>query len=110
MKIWHGHDWNEIASSNDLSKIYCDDCKLYDAYHILIDGEHIFLLEISISKSWMNQNDEKFKWVKIKVILVQVTQKSICTKMELVISYSVLNRFWWTKDPIKSNKRGYKGM
>ena len=31
---------------------------LFDAYHTLIDGDHIFLLKISISKYWINQNDE----------------------------------------------------
>ena len=58
MKIRHGYDWSEITSPNDLTKVYCDNCKLYDAYHTLIYGEDIFLLEISMSKSWMKQNDE----------------------------------------------------
>ena len=57
-KIWHGYDWNKITSPNDLGKIYCNNSKLYDVYHTLIDGEHIFLLKISISKNWMKQNDE----------------------------------------------------
>ena len=39
------------TSPNDLGKVYGDNCKLYDAYHTLIDGEHILLLKISISKS-----------------------------------------------------------
>ena len=32
-------------------KIYCDNGKLYDPYHTLIDGEHILLLKLSISKN-----------------------------------------------------------
>ena len=66
MKIWHGYDWNEITSPNDLGKIYCHSCKLYDAYHTLIDGEHILLLKISISKSWMKQNDENLSELELK--------------------------------------------
>ena len=66
MKIWHGYDWNEITSPNDLGKIYCDNSKLYDAYHTLIDGEHIFLLKISISKNWMKQNDENMTELELK--------------------------------------------
>ena len=58
MKIWHSYDWNEITSPNDFSKFYCDNCKFYDAYHTLIDGEYIFLLEIKIYKSWMDENDK----------------------------------------------------
>ena len=51
MKIWHGYDWNKITSPQDLGKFYCDNYKFYDAYHMLIDGEDISLLEIEISKS-----------------------------------------------------------
>ena len=46
--------WGRVKSS----KFSRDNCKFYDAYHTLINGEHILLLEIKISKSWMNQNDE----------------------------------------------------
>ena len=63
MKIWHGYDWNEITSPNDLGKIYCE---LYDAYHTLIDGEHIFLLNIATSKNWMKQNDEDMTELQLK--------------------------------------------
>ena len=66
MKIWHGYDWNEITSPNDLGKIYCDNGELYDAYHTLIDGEHIFLLNISTSKNWMKQNDENMTELELK--------------------------------------------
>ena len=66
MKIWHGYDWNKITSPNDLGKIYCDNGELYDAYHMLIDGEHIFLLRISISKNWMKQNDENMTELELK--------------------------------------------
>ena len=41
---------NQIKSPQDLGKIYCDKCKLFNTYHTLIDGEHIFLLKISIPK------------------------------------------------------------
>jgi len=48
-------------------------------------------------------------WVKYnQVILVWVAQKSSYTKMDLVISFSILNL--WTKDQIKGNNNGYKGM
>ena len=66
MRIWHGYDWNEITSHNDLGKFYCDNCKFYDPYHTLIDSEHIFLREIEIPKSWMNQNDENLSELKLK--------------------------------------------
>ena len=58
--------------------------------------------KLNVEKWW------KFEWVRIKVILVQVAQKSICTKLDLVISFSVLNSFWWTKNLIIGNKCGYK--
>ena len=66
MKIWHGYDWNEIMSPNDLGKIYCDNGELYDAYHTLIDGEHIFLLNISTSKNWMKRDDENMTELELK--------------------------------------------
>ena len=55
MNIWHSYDWNWITSPKDLENFYYDNCKLFDAYHTLIDGEHIFLLKISISKNLMKQ-------------------------------------------------------
>ena len=65
MEIWHGYDWNKSTSPNDLGKFYCENCKLYDAYHTLIDGEHIFLFKIS--KSWMKQNDENLGELELKL-------------------------------------------
>ena len=110
MKIWRGYDWDKFISSNDLGRIYCDNGELHDAYHTLIDGEHIFLLEISISKNWMKENDENMTELELKSFWYKSHKKSIFTKMDLVISFSVLNRFWWTKDPIEGNKRGHKGV
>ena len=66
MKIWHVYDWYEITSPNEMSKSYCDNCKFYDAYHTLIDGKHISLLEIEISKIWMNQNDKNLSELELK--------------------------------------------
>ena len=48
---WRTVKTSKITSPNDLGKIYCDNGELYDAYHTLIDGEHIFLLNISTSKN-----------------------------------------------------------
>ena len=80
MKIWHGYDWNEITSPNDLGKFYCDNCKFYDAYHTLIDSEHIFLLEISISKSWMKQNDENLSELELKSFWYNSDKKAFVQK------------------------------
>ena len=77
MKIWHGYDWNEITSPNDLGKIYCDNCKLYDAYYTLIDGEHIFLLENSTSKSWMKENNENLSELELKSFWYKSHKKAL---------------------------------
>ena len=80
MKIWHGYDWNEIPSPNDLGKFYCDNCNFYDAYHTLIDGEHISLLEIEISKSWMNQSDENLSELELKSFWYKSDKKAFVKK------------------------------
>ena len=87
MKIWHSYDGNQIKSLKDSDKIQCDNNNLFDVYHTLIDGKHIFLLRISMSQNWLKENDENLSELESKA------QKSICTKMDLVISFSVLNHF-----------------
>ena len=79
MKIWHGYDWNEITSPKDLGRIYCDNCKLCDAYHTLIDGRHIFLLEISI-KSWKKQNDGNLSELELKSFWYKSHKKAFVQK------------------------------
>ena len=77
MKIWDGYDWYEITFPNDSGKLYCDNCKLYDAYYILIDSEHIFLLEMEICKSWMNQNDENLSELELKSFWYKSNKKHL---------------------------------
>jgi len=60
--------------------------------------EHIFLLETSISKNRMKQNDKNLSELELKSFLYMLHKQNICTKMDLVISFSILNRFGWTKD------------
>ena len=80
MKIWHGYDWNEVTYPNDLDKFYCDNCKFYDAYHTLIDSEHIFLLGVEISKSCMNQNDENLSELESKSLWYKSDKKAFVQK------------------------------
>jgi len=50
-------------------------------------------------------------WVlELKSFLYKLHKKSICPKMDLIISFSILNRFWWTKDQIEGNKCRYRAM
>jgi len=87
-----------------------DNCKLLDAYPTLIDGEHICLLQIFISKNRMKQNDENLSELKLKSFWYKLHKKIICTKMDLILSFSIPNHFWWTKDQIEGNKWRYKAM
>jgi len=58
----------------------------------------------------MKQNDENLSVLELKSFWYKLRKKSICTKMDLIISFSILNRFWWTKDQIEGNKCCYKAM
>jgi len=107
MKIWNIYDWNQITSHKDSG---CDNCKLLDTYPTLIEGEHICLLKIFISKNRMKQNDENLSELELKLFWYKLLKKGIYTKMDLIISFSTLNHFWWTKDQIEGNKCCYKAM
>ena len=39
---------------------------LFDTYHTLIDGEHIFLFKILISNNLIKQNDENLSELELK--------------------------------------------
>jgi len=58
----------------------------------------------------MKQNDENLSELELKSFWYKLHKKGICTKMDLFISFSILNRFWWTKDQIEGNKCRYKAM
>jgi len=58
----------------------------------------------------MKQNDENLSELELKSFWYKFHKKSIYTKMDLIISFSILNRFWWTKDQIEGNKCRYKVM
>jgi len=59
----------------------------------LIDGEHICLLKVSISKNRMKQNDEDLSELELKSFWYKLHKKRICPKMDLIISLSILNHF-----------------
>ena len=58
----------------------------------------------------MKQNNENLSELELKSFWYNLHKKSIYTKMDLVVYFSVLDLFLWTKNPIKGNKPGYKGM
>ena len=58
----------------------------------------------------MKQTDENLSEVELKSFWYKLHKKSICPKMDLIISFSILNSFWWTKDQIEGNKCCYKAM
>jgi len=58
----------------------------------------------------MKQNDEDLSELELKSFWYKLHKKSICPKMDLIISFSILNHFWWTKDQIEDNKCCYKAM
>jgi len=58
----------------------------------------------------MKQNDEYLSELELKSFWYKLHKKSICPKMDLIISFSILNHFWWTKDQIECNKCRYKAM
>ena len=72
-----------------------------------MDGEHIYLPQISISKNRMKQNDQNMSELESKSFWDKLHEENTCTKMNLVISFSFLDRFWWTKGRIKGNNHGY---
>jgi hypothetical protein len=59
----------------------------------VIDREHIYLLKISISKNGMKQNDENLSELELKSFWYKLHKKNICTKMNLIISFSIINCF-----------------
>jgi hypothetical protein len=75
-----------------------------------MDDEHIYLPKTSISRNRMKQNDQNMSELESKSFWYKLHERNNCTKMYLVISFSILDRFWWTKGQIKGNNRGYKGM
>jgi len=58
----------------------------------------------------MKQNDEDLSELELKSFWYKLHKKSICPKIDLIISFSILNCFWWTKDQIEGNKCRYKAM
>ena len=52
----------------------------------------------------MKQNDEDLSELELKSFWYKLHKKSICPKMDLIISFSILNCFWWTKDQIFWNE------
>ena len=58
----------------------------------------------------MKQNDENLSELELNSFWYKLHKKSIYTKIDLIISFSILNHFWWTKDQIEGNKCHYKAM
>jgi len=48
--------------------------------------------------------------LELKSFWYKLHKKSIYTKMDFILSFSILNRFWSTKDQIEGNKHRYKAM
>jgi hypothetical protein len=57
-----------------------------------MDGEHIYLPQISISKNRMKQNDQNMSELESKSFWDKLHERNTCTKMNLVISFSILDR------------------
>ena len=53
---------------------------LFDAYPTLIDGEHICLLKVSISKNRMKQNDEDLSELELKSFWYKLHKQSILSQ------------------------------
>jgi len=58
----------------------------------------------------MMQTDENLSELELKSFVYKLHKKSIYTKMDFIISFSILNHFWWTKDQIEGNKCRYKAI
>jgi hypothetical protein len=59
-----------------------------------MDGEHICLPKLSISQNRMKQNDQNMSELELKSFWYKFAQQNTCTKMDLIISFSIINRFW----------------
>jgi hypothetical protein len=68
-------------------------CKLFDAYPTLIDGKNICLLEFFASNNRMKKNDENLSELELNSFWYKLHKKNICLRMDLVITFSILNRF-----------------
>ena len=68
-------------------------CNVTTVNYLMIDGEHICILKVSISKNRMKKNDEDLSELELKSFWYKLHKKSICPKMNLIISFSILNCF-----------------
>jgi hypothetical protein len=63
----------------------------FDAYPTLINSEHICLHKIPMSKNRMKQNDKNLSELELKSFWYKLHENNICTKMDLIIYFSILN-------------------
>ena len=63
---------------------------LFDAYHTLIDGDHIFLPKILISKNWMKQNDENLSELDLNLFWYKLHKKVFVVIMLMITTVPIL--------------------
>jgi hypothetical protein len=76
-------------------------CELFDAYPTLIDGENICLLEVFTSNNRIKKNYDNLSELELNSFWYKLHKKNICLRMDLVISFSILNRFDETRIKLK---------